>query len=65
MREYPAGPTLAHVLGFAGAIPEEEVADYKAKGYRIYDSVGRSGLEASYEDVLHGQKGEQVVMVDA
>ncbi|MEO8084327.1 MAG: penicillin-binding protein 2 [Ardenticatenales bacterium] len=65
VREYPAGPTMAHVLGFTSAIPEEEVDDYRAKGYRIYDTVGRSGIEASYEDVLHGRKGEQVVMVDA
>ncbi len=65
VREYPAGPTLAHVLGFTGAIPEEEVADYATRGYRIYDTVGRSGLEASYEDVLRGVKGEQVVVVDA
>jgi len=65
VREYPAGPTLAHILDFTSAIPEEEVADYTSRGYRIYDTVGRSGIEASYEDVLRGTKGEQVVVVDA
>jgi len=65
VREYPAGPTLAHILGFTGSIPEEEVDGYLAKDYRVYDSVGRSGIEASYEDVLRGGKGEQIVVVDA
>ena len=64
VREYPAGPTLAHILGFTGSITEESLKDYLARGYRIYDVVGRSGIEATYEDVLRGAKGERVVQVD-
>lgn len=64
VREYPAGPTLAHALGFTGSIVEDALDDYLARGYRIYDSVGRSGLEATYEDVLKGSKGERIVQVD-
>ncbi len=65
VREYPAGPTLAHLLGFTGSIPQEELADYRADGYRIYDIVGRSGLEATYEADLRGQKGRKWVEIDA
>lgn len=65
VREYPAGPTLAHILGFTGSIPQEELAAYRARGYRIYDIVGRSGVEATYEDDLRGQKGRKWVEIDA
>lgn len=65
VREYRAGPTLAHLLGFTGSIPEDEVTDYRALGYRLYDIVGRAGLEYSYEAALRGRKGEKIVQVDA
>lgn len=65
VREYPAGPALAHLLGFSSSIPPDELGDYTAKGYAIYDVVGRSGLEATYEGWLRGDKGEKVIEVDA
>jgi penicillin-binding protein 2 len=65
VREYPAGPTLAHILGFTGSIPSAELADYTRRGYAIYDIVGRSGLEATYENMLRGAKGEKMIEVDA
>jgi penicillin-binding protein 2 len=65
VREYRTGPTLGHVLGFTGSIPEDELADYRAKNYQIYDVVGRTGLEYVYESQLRGEKGEKIVQVDA
>jgi penicillin-binding protein 2 len=65
VREYPAGPTLAHILGFTGSIPEADLGDYRQKGYQIYDVVGRDGLEATYEDALRGTKGRKWAEVDA
>lgn len=65
VREYSAGPTLAHILGFTGSIPAEELPRYKELGYRIYDVVGRDGLEATYESELRGAKGRKWVEVDA
>jgi penicillin-binding protein 2 len=64
VREYPAGPSLAHLLGFTGPIPQEALEDYSARDYRIYDVVGRDALEAHYEDSLRGDKGQRTVMVD-
>lgn len=64
VREYPAGPSMAHILGFTGSIPEAQIGGYLDEGYRIYDIVGRSGLEATYEPVLRGRKGEKIVRVD-
>lgn len=65
VREYPTGPTLAHLLGFSGSIPEDTVDDYVAEGYQRYDVVGRTGIEYTYESDLRGAKGERVVKVDA
>lgn len=65
VREYATGPALAHILGFTGSIPEHEIDAYRADGYAIYDVVGRTGVEYTYEDVLRGRKGRKVVMVDA
>jgi penicillin-binding protein 2 len=65
VREYPAGPTMAHLLGFTSAIPPDELDTYLADGYAIYDVVGRSGLEATYESWLRGRKGEKIAEVDA
>ncbi len=65
VREYPTGPTLSHILGFTGSIPEDELAAYRAQGYQIYDIVGRNGLEDTYEEYLRGTKGRKWVEVDA
>jgi penicillin-binding protein 2 len=65
VREYPAGPTLAQVLGFTGSIPAEELATYRQQGYQIFDTVGRDGVERTYEAYLRGSKGRQLVEVDA
>ncbi len=65
VREYPAGPGLAHLLGFTGSIPREDLTRYLDRGYQRQDSVGRTGVEFAFEDDLRGTKGEKVVMVDA
>jgi penicillin-binding protein 2 len=65
VREYPAGPSLAHLLGFTGSIPRETLGEYLAKNYQRQDAVGRTGVEYAFEADLRGTKGEKVVMVDA
>ena len=64
VRQYKAGSTLAHILGFTGPIPQEALGEYLQRDYRIYDIVGRDGLEATYEHALRGDKGQRTVMVD-
>jgi len=65
VREYPTGATLGPILGFTGSIPRDQLDEYLASGYRIYDVVGRDGLEATYERYLRGRKGEKIVEIDA
>lgn len=70
-RSYPLGSLAGQVLGYTGAITSEQLKasqDNKDEGKITYepgDVVGQSGIEASYENVLQGIKGEQVVFVDA
>lgn len=65
VRDYPYGPSLSQVLGYLLPIPEGEAQAYRNEGYDpATDRVGNAGVEATYEDVLRGQKGEQVVETD-
>jgi len=68
-RTYSGGPTMSHILGFAGPITSEELEDDSnvisrdtdsVTQYRYYqpgDTIGKQGLEAYYEEQLRGSKG--------
>ncbi len=61
--DYPGGSLAAHLLGYTGAV---SATDQKAnKALADADSIGRSGLEESYDAVLRGVDGEQRVQLDA
>ena len=64
-REYKYGDLAAHVLGYTGELTDEQYEKLKSKGYRLGDVVGRTGIEASYEDQLRGEGGGQRVEVNA
>lgn len=59
-RDYPFGNTLKTVLGKVTdteeGIPKEKLDYFLARDYNRNDRVGKSYLEAQYEDILHGQK---------
>ncbi|MFK3937673.1 peptidoglycan D,D-transpeptidase FtsI family protein [Alkalihalobacillus sp. NPDC078783] len=57
-RSYTYGDTFRSILGNTSTIPAESIDAYLAKGYDRSDLIGRSFLEAQYEDVLRGQKAE-------
>ncbi|MBV9823093.1 MAG: penicillin-binding protein 2, partial [Actinobacteria bacterium] len=60
--DYPGGSLAAHLLGYTGAVGQ---ADQKAnKSLVDADTIGRSGLEESYDAVLRGVDGEQRVQLD-
>ena len=65
VRDYPHGPLVSQVLGYLLPIPEETEEAYREEGYDpATDRVGTAGIEATYEDVLRGEKGEQIVEED-
>ena len=66
VRTYPNGTLLCHGLGYLGKISADDADEYSQKGYDVYsDIVGRSGLEAEFEDILHPVSGEVTVSVDS
>lgn len=48
---------LSHVLGYTGPIDAEELAELAGDGYQPDDSIGRDGVEASFEMQLRGTYG--------
>ena len=67
IRSYPFGQLAAHVLGYVGAINDEEFQSRRQSPleYQLTDEIGKSGVEQSYEEVLRGQPGRRVLEVDA
>lgn len=67
LRTYPNGPLAAHVLGYVGAISEEELAakEKASKPYQPGDEIGKDGVERMFEDDLRGTPGRRVIEVDA
>jgi penicillin-binding protein 2 len=64
-REYAYGPLVSHLLGYTGAVTAEELAALPEGGYLNDDQIGKTGVEATFEDVLRGVYGEQEVEQDA
>jgi len=57
--------TLAHILGYVGKLSPEELEEYYDKGYLPSDSLGKTGIEKSYEEHLRGVYGKKRIEVDA
>ena len=68
-RQYPHGDLAAHVIGYIGRIntrDQERLAELEvAANYRGTDFIGKTGLEASYQQELHGTTGFEQVEIDA
>lgn len=50
----------AHVLGYIGAMNNNQWATYKELGYEMDALVGQSGFELAFEEYLHGTDGVRV-----
>jgi penicillin-binding protein 2 len=61
VREY-SSPYAAHVLGYVAEADKQKIADdsYYTQG----DYVGKTGVEAFYEQQLRGEKGVEIVLRD-
>jgi penicillin-binding protein 2 len=57
MRTYPYRDLTAHAVGYVGRINEAELQSLDPAQYRGTYHIGKSGVEKSYESVLHGKTG--------
>lgn len=66
-RFYPHGTYLAHILGYVGEISPKQLEseEWKAKGLRPGDIIGKGGLEEYYDEFLRGKPGYRKVIVDS
>ena len=64
-RRYPFGDLFAHVVGYVGRIDADDLQRLDPKLYQGTSHVGRSGIERSYESVLHGTPGYELLEVNA
>jgi penicillin-binding protein 2 len=64
LRIYRHGHQTAQILGYLREVPEEELTRPDSP-YQGGDLVGRQGVERVYDEMLRGQGGEQVVVVDS
>jgi penicillin-binding protein 2 len=64
IRKYTGDKSLSHLLGYMGKIEQEEWTTQKEL-YSIYDYIGRTGLESSYEAVLRKNPGQVRIERDA
>lgn len=49
VREYVSGTIAPHLIGFIGPIDADEYAELQKKGYKLNDTVGKTGIESAME----------------
>ncbi|MFN7572201.1 MAG: penicillin-binding protein 2 [Betaproteobacteria bacterium] len=68
-RDYPLGPTAAHLLGYIGRVSardQERIEKFKEPAdYLGTEYIGKIGVEYSYEEDLHGTSGSAQVEITA
>jgi penicillin-binding protein 2 len=65
LREYPSGQVAAHLLGYVGEISARELASKRFRGVKEGDTVGKAGVELTYDRLLRGRPGRRDLEVDA
>ena len=64
-RQYAQGPLFSQILGYTGPVSAEQIEALKPEGYLPDDLIGKTGLEAYYEEDLRGAYGSESVEKDA
>ena len=64
IRYYPYAEYMSHIIGYTGYISEGYLEAHPDEGYTSDSKVGKTGLEARYEDILKGTNGKIVYIAD-
>ena len=65
LRHYPFPQETAHVLGYVGRISKRDLENIDSSNYAGTSHIGKTGVEKSYESMLHGGVGVQQVEVNS
>ena len=65
-RSYPNGGSVAaQVLGYVGPITEQEIQENPGDHYQTDSTIGKTGIEAYYEQYLRGKDGTSTLEVNS
>ncbi len=64
-RFYPKGALAAHVLGYLQERTPEEIRAEPDRAARAGEMVGKTGVERQYDDILRGEDGKIIEVVDS
>ncbi|PPI88715.1 penicillin-binding protein 2 [Candidatus Pantoea edessiphila] len=69
IRYYPFGKTLSHIIGYISNINNKDINNLtkikKRDNYLGTKNIGKLGIEAYYEDVLHGNIGYRKIKINS
>jgi penicillin-binding protein 2 len=67
LRYYNSEGLLAQTLGYVGRINAQEykLLKHSPVGYQPDDRIGQAGVEAAYDEYLHGRPGRSQIIVDS
>ena len=65
IRHYPYGDMTGHSIGYLGSIGAADMERIDRANYAATTLIGISGVERSYQDVLHGTVGFRQQLVNA
>ena len=64
-RHYLYGPLVSQIMGWTGRVSADDYQALRSDGYLADDSIGKQGVEATFESQLRGRYGVQQVQRDA
>ncbi|CAA6806121.1 MAG: Peptidoglycan D,D-transpeptidase MrdA [uncultured Thiotrichaceae bacterium] len=64
-RYYPLGSVAGHLIGYVGRIDKKDLKNIDKEEYKGTSHIGKSGIEKTYESLLHGKSGYQLHEVDS
>jgi penicillin-binding protein 2 len=65
VRHYPYGEAAAHALGYVASISPADLLQIERSEYAASSNIGKTGVERSYEQFLHGAVGYRQQIVNA
>jgi penicillin-binding protein 2 len=65
VRHYPNGESVAHALGYVGAVDTSDLQRLDAAAYVATAHTGKTGIEHNFETDLHGTPGYRQVVANA